>query len=205
MIQKIDLVNENGEHTILQGVSEIKGRNILLTTQEDIEKILKDKNPDLASVSVEKQLPQTIRVVVQSHQSVAYYKLSQTRYLLFAPNGSVLRYVYEKPENIGEILYYQPITKTDFTLGSQIRLRDVVFAAQLADIYKKQGFKDFRIDIQDTHLVISELGNAIIKADSGTNIAKQLSSIQRVLYILQRGGEKARTVDVRFEKIIIEQ
>jgi hypothetical protein len=205
MIQNVELISEGGEKMTLQGIGEIKGKNIILSTQQDIEKILKSKNPDLASLSVEKVLPQSIRIIVRAYQPVAYYKLASSTYIIFASNGSVLRYEYEQPENMGEIRYYQPITKTDFTLGSQIRLRDVIFATQLADIYIKQGFKEFSIDIQDTHLVISELGNSIIKADSEANISRQLSSIKRIIYILQRGGEKARTVDVRFEKLIIEE
>lgn len=205
MIQKVEFINESGGSSSLQGIEEIQGKNLILMTQEKIEQLLLKRNPGLASIVAQRIFPQTIRIIVKTQDPVAFFMLSPTRYLLFAPNGTVLRYQYERPEKLGEITYYQVVTKNDYDIGSPIRLRDMRFAVQLADAYTKHGFTDFLIQIQDTHLIESTLGNATIRASSESDATKQLSSIERVLYMLQRGGQKIQVVDVRFEKMIIEQ
>ena len=106
---------------------------------------------------------------------------------------------------MGEILYYQSVSPGEYALGKPMGSRDIRFAAQIAGVLKKYGFSKFTITIQDSHLITGEVGDFSIKAASDSDNPNQLSSLDQLLRIVQKGGEKITSVDVRFDKIIIEK
>jgi hypothetical protein len=83
--------------------------------------------------------------------------------------------------------------------------RDVRFAARIGGLLVKYGMTKYVITIQDSHLITAQVGDFVIKAASDSDETKQLASLDQIIRIIQKGGEKIKSVDVRFEKIIVEK
>ena len=208
MISKVEIKDMNGfpmQSWHMEGIEKVRGHNMLLMSTNTIEQSIRVSNPAIHSIRAMKIYPQTVELLVRLQEPVAFFTYSDTRYFLLSADGTLLNYAYERPSEMGEILYYQSVSPGEYTLGKPMGSRDIRFAAQIAGIVKKYGFSKFTISIQDSHLINGEVADFSIKAASDSDNPKQLSSLDQLLRIMQKGGEKIKSVDVRFEKIIIEK
>ncbi len=208
MISKIGIKDMSGYQISdwhMEGLEKIKGRNILFMSPDIIERIVRDSNPSIGSMQVNILYPQTIELLVRLQEPVAYFTYDSTRFFLLSKEGTLLKYEYERPKNLGEILYYQAVTPGEYALGKPMGSRDIRFAAEIAGILNKYGFDTFVITVNDSHLILGEVGNLTIRAASDSDLTRQLSSLDQVVRISQKGGETIKSVDVRFDKIIIEK
>lgn len=208
MINRIQLKDTNGipmQNWYLEGLEMVYGKNMLTTTSTFIEETIRVANPAVEAVIVHKIYPQTIDVLIRLQKPIGYFRYSPTRYFMLSADGTLLKYEYEKPSNLGEIRYYQSVSPGEYALGRPMGSRDIRFAAQIAGILQKHNLKEFEISIQDSHLILCEVAGITIKTASDSDNARQLASLDQLLRITQKGGEKIKGVDVRFEKIIIEK
>lgn len=208
MISKVEIKDNNGlplQSWNMEGIEKVYGENILLFSTESIEHSIRLSNPSIRSIQVKKSYPQTVELLVRLQEPVGYFTYSNTRYFLLSADGTLLNFAYERPDDMGEILYYQSVSPGEYTLGKPMGSRDIRFASQIAGVLRKYGFSKFTITIQDSHLITAEVDDFSIKAASDSDNPNQLSSLDQLLRIVQKGGEKIKSVDVRFDKIIIEK
>jgi len=208
MINTIHLKDLNGismQNWYLEGLETIYGKSMLTTSSPSLEEVIRTANPAVESVTVRKVYPQTIDVLIRLQKPIGYFRYSPTRYFMLSSDGTLLKYEYEKPSNLGEIRYYQSVSPGEYALGKPMGSRDIRFAAQIAGILQKHNLKEYEISIQDSHLILCEVAGITIKTASDSDTARQLASLDQLLRITQKGGEKIKGVDVRFEKIIIEK
>ncbi len=208
MITKVEIKDMNGISMLtwqMEGIEKVRGNNMIFMSSDSIEQSIRVSNPSIHSIRVKKNYPQTVELLVRLQEPVGYFTYSNTRYFLLSADGTLLNFAYERPNDMGEILYYQSVSPGEYALGKPMGSRDIRFAAQIAGVLKKYGFSKFTITIQDSHLITGEVGDFSIKAASDSDNPNQLSSLDQLLRIVQKGGEKITSVDVRFDKIIIEK
>lgn len=208
MITKVEITDMNGYQISdwhIEGLEKVRGKNIVFMTSAQIEKTIRDSNPSIGSMRVNIVYPQTVELLIRIQEPVAYFTYDSTRFFLLSKDGTLLKYEYERPKDLGEIVYYQAVSPGEYSLGRPMGSRDIRFAAEIAGILYKYGLKQFVITINDSHLILGEVGNLTIRAASDSDISRQLSSLDQIVRISQKGGETIKSVDVRFEKIIIEK
>lgn len=206
LITKVEIKDSNGNPVNdwqWENVSEIRDHNILLLSESAAESKILRANPAIETVRVVKILPQSVELIVKFRKPVVYLTLSPTRYLLLSSDGTVLDFAYEKPEDLGEIRYYQSISPGEYARGKPLGSRDVRFAAGLAGIFHQYGYSDFLITIEDSHLMHCRVDTMEFIAASDSDHDKQMVSVTQLMKIVQKGGERFKSADVRFEKIII--
>lgn len=208
MITQIEVNDKNGQRVRdvhLLGLESVRGKNMFLTSDEEIESTVRSANPSIETVQAYKQFPQTVSLVIRFQKPSAFLSAGKTRFYELASDGTILQYLYERPENLGEIRYYQSLAPTDLVLGKPVGSRDVQFAAGIGAILQKHGFSESIIEIHDTRLILVNTGDFSIKAAAESDMQKQLNSLDQLLRIIQKGGEKIKSADIRFDKIIIEK
>jgi cell division septal protein FtsQ len=208
MISKITVKDINGfpiQNWNLAGLDQIQGANMVLTLSSSIEKIVLNANPAVETVRVSKQFPQSIDIFIRLQKPIGFFRYSSVRYFILAGDGTLLQFSYERPEGLGEIRYYQSVSPGEYALGKPMGSRDVRFAARIGGLLVKYGMTKYVITIQDSHLITAQVGDFVIKAASDSDETKQLASLDQIIRIIQKGGEKIKSVDVRFEKIIVEK
>ena len=206
MITKVTVKDTNGRlmnDLYWEGVDEIKNRNIFIMSDSAIRDIILRENPAISDVRVVKQYPQSVDLIVQLRKPVAYLTQSVTRYFVLSSDGTMLDFAYEKPKDLGEIRYYQAISPGEYARGKPLGSRDVRFAAKLAGVFYQHGYRDFLISVEDSHLVRCRVNNMVYIAASDGDHDKQVTSVKKLLEIVQKGGERFRSADIRFDKIII--
>jgi len=203
-IQSVEVSNTQGQQLDIRGSEYFQKKNLILLNSQTIYSVLKAQNPDLLSVVSIKQYPQTLRLIIEKYQSVAYLTLSPTRYLLLASDGTLNGFAYDRPTNIGEIIYYQSLTTGDYTIGNKLGQIDIQFATKIAELAQLYGHSKFIINIMDAHLILCNLEDVSIISSSEANPEKQLIMIKQVMELIRNGSQKIKSVDVRFEKMIIE-
>lgn len=206
MITKVVLKDESGRAMndwSWEGAHEIRNNNILLLSESAIEQIVTRTNPAIASVWVVKLFPQTVELVIRLQKPVVYLTQSATRYFILSSEGVVLDFAYEKPRDMGEIRYYQAISPGEYARGKPLGSRDVRFASRLGGVFHKFGYRDFQISVEDSHVVRCTVEDMVFMAASDSDHDKQVSAIHQLLLIVQKAGERFKSADVRFEKIII--
>lgn len=206
LISKVVVKDTNGRVVndwYWEGINEIRDNNILLLSEQTIEEMVLRVNPAVETVRVVKMLPQTVELIVKFQKPVVYLTQSSTRYFVLSSDGTLLDFAYEKPEDLGEIRYYQAISPGEYARGKPLGSRDVRFAAELGGIFHTYGYRAFLITIEDSHLVRCLVDDMMFLAASDSDKSKQLASVSQLLKIVQKGGERFKSADVRFEKIII--
>ena len=205
MIHVVQPVDTYGNPLAIKGTEELKGKNLLLISEREVRELLTQANPTLKKLQIVKIYPQTIRLVAQVNIPVAYYAISESTYVLLSQDATPLAYVYEKPKDMGEITYYQKLTNGEYQLGRPIQLTDIIFAATVAGLIQESGYTDYSVAVEDTELIRILVGKVEIKAANKGNIKAQIASIQQVLRLIKTNGEQIRSVDVRFDRMILEK
>lgn len=205
MVHQIQIENVQGEPLSVRGLETIKGANIFFLQEDKIFLSLKKQNPSLRSVHVIKIYPQTVKLRIETYEAVAYMSVSEDTYILLSGDATPLAYIYERPQDLGEITYYQKLTNGEYQLGKPIAFSDIVFACAIAELVRKNGYETYSISIKDTNLIQTYVHNVTIQSANKGDTKAQLTAIQQVLYLIKVSGETIKSVDVRFEKMILEK
>lgn len=205
MVHKIEVSNQMGKPVTLQGVEDILGKNMLLLSHQQFQKIILSSNPRVKDVTVEKVFPQTIRFHVVLADAVAFYKVTDETYVLVSQDGVVTGIQYEKPEVSGEIVYYQQVMHGEYNLGKPMPFLDFRFAAGLASHVTRFTSEPYKIIVTDSDQLDIILSETVIRASYDDNPTRQLNALADVLKMIRSGAQRIKFVDLRFDKLIIEK
>lgn len=203
---RVRVVNDEvAQEAELSNTTPLKGANMLLHTTSQIEQEIREDNPAVKTVEVVKMWPHTLEITVLYRDPVAFYTDRARRYFILSGNGTILDYEYERPLDLGEIIHYQPLSADELVSGAQIGSTDVQFASAIAERFMRHGYRDFLIAIADRHRIEARVEGMMFIAAADSPEARQIEAIDRLIRIVQQGGERLKKADVRFEKIVVEQ
>lgn len=174
------------------------GKNIIWYDEEELQKILQDYFHGALDIKVSKGYFNTIKITITERVPFALiYNLEKSDYYLIDSNGYVLGIVDASKTNLPKIEYHGTIKIGEFIdsklatlffeLISSLDSYDVPVSSATANL------KDVIFYSDDIKVLFSRDKDINSSAREFSNIKKQLNS----------EGEDIKSVDLRFEKVIV--
>ena len=80
---------QSTEESQLLGLEEIKGRNMLLSSEKEIQSLLLFKNPAINTIEVEKEYPDILRLKISYLQPFVQFQ-TNSNYLILGKSGKII-------------------------------------------------------------------------------------------------------------------
>ncbi len=190
----------------LIGLDIIYGKNILLLPSEKIKKTLLLKNPKIKQITIEKSFPNKIFIRVNKRMPLAYLK-ADAGFFKVDEQAVVLERLRKKEKNLPVINFYQPLSYSSFSPGSNIDFTEIKKTLRFLFESQNLNLKVNSIDIlaEDMiRLVIDKQSLAKeIFISTRKPVENQIYELRKIMEFLQRSGiEEVEYIDLRFEKPI---
>lgn len=201
-IKRIEVVSPSGK-TIVNGLENLKQKNLFLTSESEIIQTVIQNNPQLRNVQVEKKYPNQLIIRVEADNSIAALKVDQG-YFLLSVSGKILAKDKKNSIHLPIINYYQQLNYNIYNLGDQIDLQDIIFSLHFANKSRDMGLLVLSIDIGGVDMIRLNLQNKkilIFSTDKDINI--QDYQFEKIIRQFKIEGRDFESVDFRFDKPII--
>lgn len=198
-IKKIKIV---GSKINIFGLKEITDKNIIFTSEEKIKKILKDKNPLIKFLLIEKKYPDTLVLTINLYQSIGelvvgggYFQLSE--------DGKIIGKSKKENKKITKINFYQKLNYQSYNQGERISLKEILdglyFLKSLIDI----NIKVDSLDINGINMIVCKLENKKIIFSSEKEKELQIFQVKEIIRRFKIEGKNYKEIDLRFDKPVI--
>lgn len=187
----------------LRGLSDIKNKNNVLLSDEEIVKNIQKTNPSVKKVRVQKKYPNEIILTIDVHQPIAALRVHDGVYILSA-DGTLLERTKAKPSSkLPLISSYQVFPYTAHYPGQQIELKEIVTALFFVNGMKETGLPCEHIDIKSLDMIVCNVRNKTILFTSQKDATVQQYELQTIIRQFKIEGKDFKSLDVRFDKPIV--
>lgn len=198
----------SGQQKDLKGVSELKGKNIILTSDYAIQKTILKSNYDIRSVTVQKKFPDTIYLSVVQYQPQAYLQ-GDSGYFVLADDGYVLSRQKDQTTPLPLIHFYEKLNFFNYNVGSSISYTEVKATIKWLQIIKEAGYVSDTVDINGPNMlaftVTNDKGLAGRKIIVSTekDFDQQKYELETIVKKFRIDGHDFKTLDLRFNRPVI--
>lgn len=188
----------------LVGLASLENKSIVLLDVRALEQQLKDQNPFIKTISLEKEYPHTLSIIASIHYPVANLKTNGGFFQL-SEDGTILSKAHREDKKLPIITYYQNFSFQGYQAGEQFSFKDIQYALHFLKKIQLLGININSIDIKGLHMLglnAEETKQRFLfsaEKDQGT----QDYQVEIVVLQLKREGKEFEELDVRFEKPII--
>lgn len=166
---------------------------------------LSDQNPQIATISIEKQYPDAVEIRYLRSVPSAALVSSGTSYVL-SDSGRVLSISSVAPPGVPQLTHYQQFYRGQVKIGDVIETKDIQLSLKMVDVLESLGFTVKEVAIESFYmirLVLSDTREIYISTEK--NFDKQEYQIREILKKFKIDGTRFRSLDVRFDKPVIKQ
>lgn len=185
------------------GTQNILHKNIFFITVSQIESILLAANAHIKHITVEKEYPHSIKLLIQTHTPFAYFK-ANNGYFVVSDNGTVITKTRKTQEMLPIITYYQIFDYVSLNVGNNLSYKDIQAALGFLKKAQNLGISVDSVDINGLYLIRLNSGNKklIFTAEKSREI--QEYQFETIIHQFAIEGKNYKTLDVRFDKPLIE-
>ena len=188
----------------LYGLSNIQGSSILFTSTDTIAKSIQLRNTQVEVLSVTKQYPHTITIVVTPRIIQAALTVSDGYYLL-GNNGLIINRVksinaYHYPL----LSYYQQFPFDTFHAGDKLSYQDILLALTAIENARSVGLTPIRIDIGSFDVLALHTNDAEYRFSAQKDTGVQMYQFTTIVSRLREQQKKIKLLDVRFDKPVVQ-
>ncbi len=197
-----------GERKELKGFNELKGKNIIFTSDSDIQKAILKSNYDVRSVNVQKQFPSTVYLSVVLYQPLAYLQ-GDSGYFVLAEDGYVLSRQKDLNTSLPLIHFYEKLNFFNYNVGSKISYSEVKATLKWLQVLRAAGYATDAVDINGPNMlaftVINDKGqlNRKVVFTTEKDFGQQEYELETILKKFRIDGHDFKTLDLRFNRPVI--
>ncbi len=201
-IRRIEIISPHGK-IIVNGLENLQQRNTFLTTDEEIIQTVKQNNPQLKNIGVEKKYPDQLIIRVEADSSVASLKVNQG-YFLLNPSGKIMIKDKNNSTQLPIINYYQQLNYNAYNIGDQIDLQDIVASLHFVKKTVDMELPVLSIDIGGVDMIRLNLqAKKTLIFSPDKNIDIQDYQFEKLIRQFKIEGRDFESLDFRFDKPII--
>lgn len=188
----------------LYGITALEKQNLLLINVSKTEEIIKKQNPHVKTVSVSKEYPRKISIIVSTYFPLANLK-TQVGYFVLSEDGRILAKQREENKNLPSITYYENFPYHGYSAGQSFKFKDIQYALHFLQKLHKLGIKINSIDIDGLHMLglYADEKKQKILFSAEKDRDRQDYELQAVITQLKREGKEFTLLDLRFDKPIV--
>lgn len=200
-VKHIYLSGEKGSN--FKGAELFEGKNLLLTTAQMITNTVYENNPEIKTLKIEKKFPDSLYLQLSYRNPITYIDVDRGLFQI-DEDGKILMKIKKRPVNYPVINYYQKLNYDSYEIGDYLSYKDIktalFFLVKLSDL----GFTVESIDINGLSMLVFKLKDNKIVFSVEKDHSIQEYQLAVILKQFKIEGKKFKSIDLRFEKPIIE-
>jgi hypothetical protein len=186
----------------VSGLGEIKGKNIFLISEAQAAKSIKEKNPYIKNVILQKEYPSTVSVAITLYSEEAELNVG-TGYFVLSSDGRVLSKNKKRVTSKPVINFYQKLNYYSYSAGDFVKINDITEAIYYINVLLDLGISVDSLDIKDRDMLLCNVGKKSIVFTTSRSREQQKYEISQIVKEFRITGRDYSTIDLRFEKPII--
>ncbi len=190
----------------LRGIELTADHNLLLLNEEKLVKDLQKDNPQIDTIDVKKNYPQTLTLIITYSQPAVFLEVNNG-YFLLTKNAKILQKKRQLPQtDLPVIYYYQKLDYESYQAGGIIDYQDIKTGLYFARLVSLAQIPVSRIDIASNDMILCYLkdpvnGKILFSLKKDMNI--QSYELQTIIRELKIEGKNFKKIDLRFDKPVI--
>ena len=201
LIKKIEVISK--EKNNLLGAKEYINKDLLLVSGKNIASILKQKNPLIKDIVVKKKLPNSLILILEMYEPLADI-ITSNGYFRISEDGRILLKLKNYDKFYPLITYYQKLNYYSYSSGDFIKLKDIITSLYFLKFLQNSFLVIDSVDIKDKDMLVFNLENKKIILTNNKEIGLQEYTLDEILKSLRVTGKSFKTIDLRFNKPVIE-
>lgn len=198
-VKKIKIV---GSKINIFGLNEITGKNIIFISEEKIKEILKEKNPLINSLLIEKKYPDTLVLNITLYQPIGEL-IVNSGYFQLAEDGKIIAKSKKENEKITKINFYQKLNYQSYNQGEIISFKEILDGLYFLQSLIDMNIKADSLDINGINMIVFKLENKKIIFSSEKDRELQVFQVKEIIRRFKIEGKNYKEIDLRFDKPVI--
>lgn len=192
-----------GKEPDLKGLEQLKGKNILIISKDEIKKILSKRNPQIKIVEIEKKYPQSIIITAKFDQPIVAL-LVDVGYFILSERGKILSKKKEiKVSSVPIVYYYQKLNYSSYEMGDRVEFKDILIAVHFVKKLSEMSLKTDKVDINGLNMIRLNLNESDIIFTAEKDISLQEYQLEKLIHQFKVKGKTFEVIDFRFNKPVI--
>ncbi|MEO6508500.1 MAG: FtsQ-type POTRA domain-containing protein [Patescibacteria group bacterium] len=197
-------INKGSSSMGLKGLNIFSNTNLLLLDEKKSANLIYKENSYIKDITVKKQLPSTVQIAVRFFQPSAQIEVSEGNFIL-SSNARILKKTKDIDRSLPMIHYYQKLSYNGYKAGDLIPFKDIRASLAFFEKAKDLGLTINRIDINGFNMIALSTENQKVTFSLEKSEKDQLYQFERVVHQFKIQGKEFKTLDLRFERVIIGQ
>jgi hypothetical protein len=200
-VKTIEIKNSRSDFQI-SGLGDYKGKNIILLSEKDIAKKIKEKNPLLKKVVVEKKYPETLSITIDFYEGEAELNVG-TGFFVLSEDGRILSKNKKRAGTETLVNFYQKLNYYSYSSGDYLNINDINDAVYYIKLLENLGLSVDNLDIKDRDMLLCNIGEKTIIFTTSKSRERQKYELSQIIREFKITGTDYKSIDLRFEKPII--
>ncbi len=186
----------------LIGFQDLYNKNIIFLNENYYEKALIQKNHEIKTIKIEKQLPETLILNIELDSIIAKIQADKG-YFYLSEEGKIIKKSKEDLSQYPLINFYKKLYLNSYQAGEKIDFIDLKQALYLVDQLKEISLFPYHIDINKDNMIVFNIADKKIYFSFEKEIELQLYQLKEIVKNLKIKEEDFREIDLRFNKPIL--
>lgn len=200
-IREIQVVTSTNE-SVIDGIDNLKKKNILLLSIEKSEKLLIRQNPKIKQIEIKKIYPSKLLVTIFVYEPLALLEVD-SGYFALGEDGRILYKKKDFDKNLPLIHYYQKFAFTTGVPGEIVSYKDITLALHLLNASRDLALRVDSIDIAGLSMIAFNLANKKILFTTQKDETLQEYELETIIKRFKLVGHDFKNLDLRFDKPVI--
>jgi len=186
----------------LHGLSSYYKKNLFFVSEKDLEKSLLMENPQIRSVLIQKNFPDSLILTVESQSIIAELEMSEG-YAYLSADGKIVQKARDQKGVFPLIRYYQKLNYSIYGSGDDIKYIDILTSLHFLKKLGELGLRTDTVDITGLDMLLFSIGDKNVLFTTEKNKETQDYELEQIIRQFKIEGKDFKSLDLRYEKPII--
>ena len=200
-VKRVEVTGILKDQKIL-GLTAYEGDNLILLSDREVSRDLKQKNPSVKGVVIEKRYPSTLKIRISLYRPSVELAVN-VGYFILAEDGRILGKSKALKGSQPLLNYYQKLNYFSYGAGNFIEFKDIQDAIYFVKVLENIGYKVDDVDINNRDILLCNIGEKEVIFTSEKDRALQQYEVSQILKQFKIEGKDFRSIDLRFEKPVV--
>lgn len=179
------------------------GKNMLFDKKESLARLMINANPLLKSVVIEKDYPDSLKILVEKYTPSTILKVNSGAFLL-SREGVIIRKSREISDvELPFINFYQQLNYDQYQIGDQIDFKDILSAIELSIFTVGMGIKVDTVDIGGNDMIVLNSNGVRFIFAASKSINDQEYQLKTLIKQFRLDGREFISLDLRYDKPVV--
>lgn len=197
-IKRVEVISSEKK---IKGIDKFQNKNLIFLNDRQVANYLSIANPNIRAVNIEKRYPNTLRMTISHHKSLAAISVDQG-YFVLSEDGTIIKKSKEKPP-LPIINYYQKLNYLFFKTGDKVDYKDILATLHFLKRTRDLGLKVITIDINGFNMIALNLNKKQIVFTTEKSIEEQTYKLETIVRQFKIGGRDFKFLDLRFDRPVL--